>query len=294
MLPNLLFIGAQKAGTSWVASALNLHDDIWVPPAKEIHYFDTLEADQEKFRLFFRKHHREIYTNPEKFAEDKSWWTNFLNNRDGSEYWYGSLYPAEGYKYCVDATPSYSVFGPEQIKSIAKLLPDARILFVMRNPIQRAWSQLCYETEFDPSDPEIPDDKYGHPGRADGGVQGMKSEDIQGFLSHPRNVFRTGYWRTMVHWEYYFPRNRIHYGFYEDIFSDPVGEMGRILRFLELEIDNIDIESFKDRYINKTEKPYEVPDDIRLFLVEKHKDMVRKVRDHIDYLPESWLQDFEL
>ena len=35
-------IGAQKAGTTWLARVLARHDDVFVTPVKEIHYFDQL------------------------------------------------------------------------------------------------------------------------------------------------------------------------------------------------------------------------------------------------------------
>ena len=38
--PDLLVIGAQKAGTSWLHETLSQHPKIWVPPFKELHFFD--------------------------------------------------------------------------------------------------------------------------------------------------------------------------------------------------------------------------------------------------------------
>jgi hypothetical protein len=40
--PDFLCVGAQKAGTSWLYHQLTLHPDFWMPPIKELHYFDTL------------------------------------------------------------------------------------------------------------------------------------------------------------------------------------------------------------------------------------------------------------
>ena len=38
--PDILCIGAQKAGTSWLHVTLATRRDIWVPPFKELHFFD--------------------------------------------------------------------------------------------------------------------------------------------------------------------------------------------------------------------------------------------------------------
>ncbi|MGD1948605.1 MAG: hypothetical protein ACFB14_03045 [Leptolyngbyaceae cyanobacterium] len=37
---DFLGIGAQKAGTTWLWSILKTHPDVWIPPKKELHYFD--------------------------------------------------------------------------------------------------------------------------------------------------------------------------------------------------------------------------------------------------------------
>jgi hypothetical protein len=39
-LPDFLVIGAQKAGTTWLYAQLQNHPQVWLPPIKEIHYFD--------------------------------------------------------------------------------------------------------------------------------------------------------------------------------------------------------------------------------------------------------------
>src|SRR5258707_12548722 len=42
-LPNFLILGAQMAGTTWLAKTLAQHPDIFIPRIKEIHYFDNDE-----------------------------------------------------------------------------------------------------------------------------------------------------------------------------------------------------------------------------------------------------------
>src|SRR2546423_15293863 len=40
--PDFLCIGAQRAGTGWLYEQLRNHPDFWMPPMKELHYFDRL------------------------------------------------------------------------------------------------------------------------------------------------------------------------------------------------------------------------------------------------------------
>ena len=42
--PDFLVIGAQRAGTTWLHRVLRQHPSLWLPPVKELHYFDRLET----------------------------------------------------------------------------------------------------------------------------------------------------------------------------------------------------------------------------------------------------------
>ena len=48
--PDFLCIGAQKGGTQWLYDQLQYHPDFWMPPIKELHYFDfpSMRAQQAK------------------------------------------------------------------------------------------------------------------------------------------------------------------------------------------------------------------------------------------------------
>ena len=49
--PNFLCIGAQLSGTTWLHRNLAARHDVWLPPAKELHFFDTLfGADGPRWR----------------------------------------------------------------------------------------------------------------------------------------------------------------------------------------------------------------------------------------------------
>ena len=45
--PDFLCVGAQKAGTSWLYQQLEPHPDFWMPPVKELHYFDQPTRTKE-------------------------------------------------------------------------------------------------------------------------------------------------------------------------------------------------------------------------------------------------------
>ncbi len=49
--PDFLCVGAQKAGTSWLYQQLEPHPDFWMPPVKELHYFDQSKQNEASFIL---------------------------------------------------------------------------------------------------------------------------------------------------------------------------------------------------------------------------------------------------
>jgi hypothetical protein len=47
--PDFLVIGAQRAGTTWLHRVLSQHPRLWLPPVKELHYFDKLDTKRTVF-----------------------------------------------------------------------------------------------------------------------------------------------------------------------------------------------------------------------------------------------------
>src|SRR5438128_12200402 len=48
-LPRFLGVGAPRAGTSWLYQNLKPHPQIWLPPLKELHYFDFQRRGARKY-----------------------------------------------------------------------------------------------------------------------------------------------------------------------------------------------------------------------------------------------------
>ena len=47
-LPKFLCIGAQKAGTSWLYAQLQSHPEVWMPPVKELQFFNHLYVPEHR------------------------------------------------------------------------------------------------------------------------------------------------------------------------------------------------------------------------------------------------------
>jgi hypothetical protein len=109
MLPNFLIVGAQKAGTTSLWHYLRSHEDVFLPDNKE----------------------------PGFFAEEFSWSKGIG--------WYESLFCGAEQRRAVGEASTYYTMYPYfkgVPKRIASLLPDVRIIYIMRDPIERMRS--CY------------------------------------------------------------------------------------------------------------------------------------------------------
>ena len=106
-LPDFLIVGAQKAGTTALYSYLRRHPHVTGPAWKEVSYFDR------------------------HFARGEAWYRgNFPLRRAGS--------------VVGEASPSY-LFHPEAAERVAMLLPDVRVIALLRDPIDRAYSHYQHE-----------------------------------------------------------------------------------------------------------------------------------------------------
>jgi Sulfotransferase domain len=108
-LPDFLILGAQKAGTTALYAYLRSHPAITGPSWKEVSYFDR------------------------HYARGEGWYRgNFPNRLRARE------------KLVGEASPSY-LFHPLAPERVRALVPDARLVVLVRNPIDRALSHYHHE-----------------------------------------------------------------------------------------------------------------------------------------------------
>jgi hypothetical protein len=142
--PDFVCIGAQKAGTTWLWHNLGAHPAIWLAPDKELHYFDRLyvpgvrEAAERRRRLA-----DEIVASddPERARAQSARIRRAMEPI--SDAWYGAFFadaPADA--VCGEITPAYALLPAEGVGHLLRLSPGVRIVMVVRDPIERAWSQL--------------------------------------------------------------------------------------------------------------------------------------------------------
>lgn len=227
MFPDFIGIGAQKVGTSWLYRNLQLHPEVWMPK-KEVHYFDlklnsTLDL---KSRLFGesvedRRWRSEVkYLTKKHLKEFSPSGLKQLHKyyfRESNDEWYASLFEPGRGMATGEITPSYSVLDRDTVAHVHGIMPDAKIIFMMRNPIERAWSQATMY--FDKAK-----------GRR---ISAVPDDEIRWFFSlENESRLPSDYSRTLEIWGGFYPEEQIFTGFLEDVHFHPGDLLDRLYRFL--------------------------------------------------------------
>jgi len=150
-LPSFLCIGAQKAATSWLYLNLIEHPDVWMPPVKELHYFDHLYAPENRVWTHghIKRGARDAINSHVSNAEfvDLAY-VKYLCDLAlvdvFTESWYQRAFvrPQSAGKVLGDITPEYCTIPREGIEYVKSLLGDARLIYIIRDPVDRALSQI--------------------------------------------------------------------------------------------------------------------------------------------------------
>jgi hypothetical protein len=149
--PDFLCIGAQKAGTTWLDANLRRHPGIWMPWIKELQYFNDVHIPAH--RAWTRQHR---LAHGERAAARVRRWVQAAGSDAAavdriqamwgeavSDEWYGRIFAhARADQVCGEVTPDYSLLPPEGIAHVKRLNPRMKIIFLMRDPVERCWSHL--------------------------------------------------------------------------------------------------------------------------------------------------------
>ncbi len=230
MYPDFLGIGAQKAGTTWLHTNLARHPEIWLPPIKEMHYLDHRPPDLVE-RLFGRKQflksgrdllrRRLVEAARGGSREDLAWAARYVLGRRSDD-WYCALFPKIDGKIAGEVCPGYARLDGDQVARVSAMMPKTKIIYLIRNPIERAWSGLAMHFR-----------KGGV-----GSIEEVAETEIEARLRHPKSWRHGEYVKNLAAWESCYPAEQIFVGFFDELLEDPRGQLIEILGFLG--VDNGD------------------------------------------------------
>lgn len=225
-LPHFLGIGVPKAGTTWLYENLRQHPQLWLPPLKEIHYLDRPPYPYllDLFHPHYHKRYRlrrwlkpalhDLRRQPHLLG----WYLRFfLGYRTVG--WYRSLFMPQPHQLAGDITPTYCVLPEARVAQLAQLLPHARLILILRDPVERIWSHAAMYFS-----------RYGHRG-----LHNATPAEIAAFINRPHVRQRSDYATILNCWQRYFPARQWHIAYYADLAADPAAFLHAICRFLKID-----------------------------------------------------------
>lgn len=130
---------------------------------------------------------------------------------------YARLFEPGRGKVTGEITPRYSVLDENMIRYVHSLMPDAKIIFIMRNPIERSWSAAVMYF-----------DKRGTR-KADS----VPEKAFCRLIDNAPNMYqRADYPGILENWQKFYPEEQIFVGFIEDIHFHPADMLYRLYEFL--------------------------------------------------------------
>jgi len=174
--PNLFLAGFQKTATTWLHACFREHPDIFVPRQDGVHFFTI------------------------NFHKGFDWYNQFFNGYKGES-------------VVGDTTPSYARFSWSR-QRLADYNPDAKILVVVRNPIERAFSHYWHEKKKRTINWKFAD------------VLGNNADIFDSWIA-------TGFYSHHIEalWQL-FPPDRVKIAVYDDLVADPKDYLQDIFSFL--------------------------------------------------------------
>jgi hypothetical protein len=242
--PDFLGIGAQKAGTTWLHENLRRHPAIWLPPVKELQYFNELYVGgNRKWMVAHRRKHgiRALRHHIDQVPREK--WNYGLIGRladiigaEISDEWYGNIFAlAKPGQKCGEVTPQYSLLPADGIRHIVRLAPEIKILLSLRDPIERNWSHIRMIARTN---------------------AGGNERDLMRIANFPDVVMRAHYPAIISRWLQFVPEERILVLFMDDMLDKPLELMADVCNFLGV--------NFKDSLFPALEKPAYVGEKIEM------------------------------
>ena len=192
-LPNLVVIGAAKAGTTSLHNYLDLHPDITMSQDKEMRFFTDPDC------------RRWIGRYQDCFAADM--------------------------RYRGESTPQYTKWPlyPGVVDRMAELVPDARLVYVLRDPLERALAEYVEEATW--------------------GVMGGDVEEqlLDADAPHNRLLAPSRYAAQLREFHRRFDPDRILVLDLADLAAQPIETMARVFAFLDLPPVELDGEALQPR-----------------------------------------------
>ena len=289
--PFFVGIGAQKGGTTWLGKYFTSHSQVGFSPIKELHYFDgkyrrdlsprhRLNKDERAFRWHVERLGKMIekageLPTPSEFEKIRCRSLRLEMMFDENRYVdYFDYLRGDGIATVGEITPAYAMLRANGFEAIKRLFPDAKVLFSLRDPMARFWSQLrMHETRR---------------GKTEFSAEAM----LDAAIEDPQYTLRTDYGRTLTELYKVFDKEAVSVLFFEHLMNPDShsDELGRVNDFLGISHQPSSLE----KRVNAS-KQIPIDPDIQTAIVRKFAPVYETIFESFgDRVPDVWRENYAL
>ena len=208
MKPDFFIVGVQKGGTTSLYNYLAQHPCVLAASKKEIHYFsDNYDKGASGYKDYFPTIFKQLHT--------------FLTCKN-------KVITGE-------ATPFY-LLHPHAPSRIKREFPKAKIIMMLRNPIDRAYSHYRYHVKLGEETLTFEEAIAAEPERLQGEYEKMIEDEKYNSITYKTYSYmkRGVYADQVARWLDLFPKEQILTIKSEEFFADPATSYSQVQTFLGL------------------------------------------------------------
>lgn len=197
-LPTFVGIGVPRGGTTWLHTWLAGHSQVYMPiRRKEVRFFDR------------------------NYEQGLNWYREFFCSPE----------EATNYRAIGEISPQY-FYDEECPKRIASTLPNAKLVIMLRHPVDRAYSNYGFTVQ-----------------------RGNYRDSFEEFLASRPTALEWGFYsRYAKRYLHYFDKSRMLGLVFEDVFTQSESTQSRVADFLDISMDGFPADGF-DRKVNPSSVP---------------------------------------
>lgn len=248
--PDFLIAGPQRTGTTWLHANLRYHPEIFLSEPKELFFFSRLKTpDSPKFQSNDLAWYLQFFRDPA--------WRYFL--KSAITLWkYRQLYRPH---VRGEATASYAALDADVIGEVTALNPDIKVIVMIRDPIERAWSHAKKDL--------VRNRKRR--------MEEVAESEFTAFFNDPYQRQCARYVENYDNWAAHLKDGHLLAAYFDDIATQPEALLLRVMSFLGVTSST----RYIDRAVRKAVNPTaasEVPEHYRRLLEDLLKDDVENLR----------------
>jgi len=250
--PNFIIVGAQKSGTTSLWNYLVAHPNVKKALVKEVHFFE------------------------DNYDRGRNFYLGFFPSKCGENQITGEASP-------------YYLFHPAVPQRMANMLPDAKIVVVLRNPIERAYSHYNHSRRLS-REPSSFEDVVGREvDLINAGQSPVFDTQISDPVSHRRSYVSRGiYAPQLLRWTEFYSSERTLVIKSEDLFADPDTYAGRVVEFLGLSSADHPLRTFP--HVNRGTPGNHLAPDMRRLLRDFYRPYNQELAKLVDFDISDWDQ----